>query len=454
MYKTEYWENCPVSRYKWHHTVGEEFTPNKEKETKIDGKVAVQPIQCKCKYMKSLHIPICSDVKYDQTQRFDRLRSFSISRCNMTHLPDFMKNCKQLKILVLGNCVFQEVPEVLRHCTSLVNVRMYGWKNLKSLPDFIFRLPKLHELDISGCSALEADEKQWLRLARYSSIRTLDVRRTPLERHLHLFAFLPKIKTMRTNHKHLDLITREDGKQILKQRSKTGIASVGGGVCQFRFIGDALQEARKTAIHKLKSTAVALQSSSKMRKGTVGKRLLREIYTSLVRFEVHAHFVVSNKVNIEFVNILSMQQDKQLNWWSYCDLTRMAKTEAEYDVKQSLRRTGIKVSHPNRLIESSSYFWDHLTKTQPEKILLDAAAAASEDEKYCSGGGEIKMYVDDLGDSSNLKIEKIIDTCRKCILNNRIKQKVTLYISMKYKKIYDDEYVKRINNNNNIPELL
>ena len=78
----------------------------------------------------------------------DTLLSLSIGGANLTEVPEFLKECKNLKSLRLGNNNFESYPDFLGELTSLTYLSFSG-NEINEIPQFVFNLHNLENINLS-----------------------------------------------------------------------------------------------------------------------------------------------------------------------------------------------------------------------------------------------------------------------------------------------------------------
>ncbi|CAD6255967.1 unnamed protein product [Miscanthus lutarioriparius] len=106
---------------------------------------------------------------------FPALRELTISRVHLTNVPESMRHLTSLESLTLHRCdSISALPEWLGHLSSLKSLAITGCDGIKSLPACIQQLTKLQTLVIFRCTELEKwceSEENKTKLAHISNVR-------------------------------------------------------------------------------------------------------------------------------------------------------------------------------------------------------------------------------------------------------------------------------------------
>ena len=79
--------------------------------------------------------------------RLKSLYYFSLTGCSsLEELPNFHQEMECLKTLELDGSGIRELPSSIEHLTTLKELDLFGCKNLRYLPDSIYKLQQLQEL--------------------------------------------------------------------------------------------------------------------------------------------------------------------------------------------------------------------------------------------------------------------------------------------------------------------
>jgi len=106
---------------------------------------------------------------------FPALRELTISRVHLTNVPESMRHLTSLESLTLQWCdSISALPEWLGDLSSLKSLVITGCHGVKSLPACIQQLTKLQTLEISCCTELKKwckSEENKTKLAHISNVR-------------------------------------------------------------------------------------------------------------------------------------------------------------------------------------------------------------------------------------------------------------------------------------------
>ena len=99
--------------------------------------------------LKSWYLDDCRNLQILPSQlRLKSLDSFYLPRCSrLEKLPNFHPEMECLKTLYLCGSGIREVPSSIEHLTKLEELIFFGCKNLRDLPDSIYKLQQLRELE-------------------------------------------------------------------------------------------------------------------------------------------------------------------------------------------------------------------------------------------------------------------------------------------------------------------
>ena len=106
---------------------------------------------------------------------FPALRELTISADHLTNVPESMRHLTSLESLTLQRCYrISALPEWLGHLSSLKSLVITGCRGIKSLAACIQQLTKLQTLEISYCPELKKwceSEENKTKLAHISNVR-------------------------------------------------------------------------------------------------------------------------------------------------------------------------------------------------------------------------------------------------------------------------------------------
>ena len=158
--------------------------------------------------LKSWYLDDCRNLQILPSQlRLKSLDSFYLPRCSrLEKLPNFHPEMECLKTLYLCGSGIREVPSSIEHLTKLEELIFFGCKNLRDLPDSIYKLQQLRELEIPTgklrptCNSFDSSSRygfvklEELRFMGFEGIIGLDLLMKP-----NYFPALKRIELYRNN---------------------------------------------------------------------------------------------------------------------------------------------------------------------------------------------------------------------------------------------------------------
>ena len=158
--------------------------------------------------LKGWYLVDCKKLQILPSQlRLKSLQSFYLPRCSrLEKLPNFHPEMECLKTLYLCGSGIREVPSSTEHLTKLEELIFFGCKNLRDLPDSIYKLQQLRDLKIPTgklrptCNSFDSSSRygfvklEELRFMGFEGIIELD-----LLRKLNYFPALKRIELYRNN---------------------------------------------------------------------------------------------------------------------------------------------------------------------------------------------------------------------------------------------------------------
>ena len=98
--------------------------------------------------LKEWDLTDCKKLQFLPSQlKLKSLYIFYLSGCSrLEKLPNFHPEMERLKTLSLSGSGIREVPSSIEHLTELDTLTLHNCKNLRDLPDSIYKLQQLREL--------------------------------------------------------------------------------------------------------------------------------------------------------------------------------------------------------------------------------------------------------------------------------------------------------------------